>query len=47
MFCDDVSDSSPIVASREGYFHSVNMKKHVESVMLQRGAFCGKSLLIS
>lgn len=46
MLYDDVSDSSPIVASREDYFRSVNMKKHAENVMLQRGAFCGKSLLI-
>lgn len=46
MLCDDVSDSSLIVASRKGYFRSVNMKKHVENVMLQRGAFCGKPLLI-
>lgn len=46
VLCSDVSDSSPIVASGEGYFCSVNMEKHVENVILQRGAFCGKSLLI-
>lgn len=46
MLCGDVSDSSLVVASEEGHFRSVNMKKHVENVTLQRGAFCGKSLLI-
>lgn len=46
MLSNDVPDLSPIVASKEGYFCSVNMEKHVENVILQRGAFCGKSLLI-
>lgn len=34
MLCGDVSDSSLVVASEEGHFRSVNMKKHVENVTL-------------